>query len=383
MPILVFLAALVAAMSTPQPPRSRTFAEVAAMPNRQADARVTYGSAPEQFGELRLPSGTGPHPVVVLIHGGCWRAEYDIAHIAPLATALADEGWAVWAIEYRRVGSPGGGWPGTFRDVGAAIDHLRTLANTHPLDLSRIVGVGHSAGGHLALWSATRGILPDDSPIASRGALLPHGVVALAGIADLATYASPNGCGSAVVPLMGGTPDVVADRYAHASPVALVPQVPVQLVVGTADTIVPRTQADAFVKASGNRSTVRVVEGAGHFDLIAPDRDAWSALREAVHALTSRTQPGPAVGQVRGRVFDEQGGSIPDASVVFQPLDPRSGLTEFGATADARGRFDFEGVRTGTYRVTSRARGYEVTVAVEEVRPGVQTEVTLTMRAVK
>jgi acetyl esterase/lipase len=284
-PILVLLIALVAVMPTPEVQRSRTFNEVAAMPSRAADARFTYGAAPEQFGELRLPSGPGPHPVVVLIHGGCWRAEYDITHIAPLATALAGEGWAVWAIEYRRVGSPGGGWPGTFLDVGAAIDHLRSLAKSHSLDLSRVVVAGHSAGGHLALWSASRGVLPKDSPIATADPLVPRGVVSIAGITDIGAYASPNGCGSAVVPLMGGAPDAVADRYTQASPVALVPPVPVQLIVGTADTIVPRTQADAFVKVAGSRATVRLVEGAGHFDLIAPDRAAWTVLREAVRAL--------------------------------------------------------------------------------------------------
>ncbi len=281
--VIVLIAVI--AMSTTQPQRSRTFNEVAAMPSRPADARVTYGAAPEQFGELRIPTGAGPHPVVVLIHGGCWRAEYDVTHIAPLATALAGDGWAVWAIEYRRVGSPGGGWPGTFLDVGAAIDHLRTLAQIHPLELSRVVVAGHSAGGHLALWSAARGLLPKDTPLATSDPLVPRGVVSIAGITDVAAYASSTGCGSAVVPLMGGAPDAVVDRYAQASPVALVPSVPVQLIVGSADTIVPRAQADAFVKVAGVGATVRLVEGAGHFDLIAPDREAWSVLREAVHAL--------------------------------------------------------------------------------------------------
>lgn len=379
MPILVIFTALIAAMSTTQPPRSRTFNEVAAMPGRPADARVTYGSAPEQFGELRLPAGAGPHPVIALIHGGCWRVEYDITHIASLATALAADGWAVWAIEYRRVGSPDGGWPGTFQDVGAGIDHLRVLAKSQPLDLSRLVAVGHSAGGHLALWSAARGVLPEDSPIRSVNPLLPRGVVALAGITDLTTYASPNGCGSAVVPLLGGDAKTMGERYAQASPVTTVPTVPLQFIVGTADTIVPRTQAEALTRVVGSRATVRVVEGAGHFDLIAPDREAWTVLREALRAVT----PEQGLGQVRGRVFDEYSGSIPDASVLFQPVDPQSGLTEFGAVADSRGRFDFEAVRPGTYRVTCRARGYETTVAVHEVRPEVQTEVTLVMRPVK
>ncbi|MDA1307370.1 MAG: alpha/beta hydrolase [Acidobacteria bacterium] len=252
------------------------------MPSRPADHHIPYGDAPEQFGELRLPSGAGPHPVVVLIHGGCWRAEYDITHVAPLATALSDAGFAVWAIEYRRVGSSGGGWPGTFLDVGAALDHLRAVATRHPLDLAHIVVAGHSAGGHLALWSAARGRLPTASPVAVPDPLLPRGVVAIAGITDLQAYASSSGCGSAVVPLLGGAVDAVPERYAQASPVLLVPPVPVHLIVGAADTIVPRTQADAFLRAAGTRTTVRTVEGAGHFDLIAPDRDAWSALHDAV-----------------------------------------------------------------------------------------------------
>jgi len=281
---VLVVSALIVAMSTTQPPRSRTFNEVAAMPSRPADHHITYGEAPEQFGELRLPSGPGTHPVVVLIHGGCWRAEYDITHVAPLATALSDAGFAVWAIEYRRVGSPGGGWPGTFLDVGAAIDHLRTLATIHPLDLSRVVVAGHSAGGQLALWSAARGVLPPASAVAVSAPLLPRGVVSIAGITDLQMYAAPTGCGSAVVPLLGGTVEEVADRYAQASPVQVVPSVPVQLIVGTADTIVPRAQADALLRAAGTRATLRTVEGAGHFDLIAPDREAWRALRDAVRA---------------------------------------------------------------------------------------------------
>lgn len=334
------------------------------MPSRPADHRVAYGSAPEQFGELRIPPGPGPHPVVVLIHGGCWRAEYDITHIAPLATALANDGWAVWAIEYRRVGSPGGGWPGTFDDVRDAVAHLRPLATRHPLDLGRAVVAGHSAGGHLALW------------IGAQDPGVARGVVSIAGITDLAAYASPEGCGSAVVPLLGGSASEVPERYASASPTTTRPRVPVCAIVGTADTIVPRSQAEALARAVGPRVTMRVVEGAGHFDLIAPDGQAWAVLRDSLRALL----PAQAQGQVRGRVFDEYGASIPDATVLFEPADPRSGLTAFGAVADARGRFDFEGVRPGTYRVTCRARGYQTTVAVHEVPAGVQTEVTLTLR---
>jgi acetyl esterase/lipase len=357
---------------------SRTFAQVAAMSAVPADARITYGAAPEQFGELWVPAGNGPHPTVVLIHGGCWRAEYDLTHIRPLASALKAAGWAVWSIEYRRVGSPGGGWPGTFQDIGAAVDHLRVIAGTHRLDVSRVVVAGHSAGGHLALWTGARGQLPGGSPVAVAKPLIPRGVVSIAGITDLAAYASPSGCGSAVVPLMGGTADAVADRFAQASPVVRVPVVPVQLIVGTADTIVPRAQADAFVKAAGARATVRLVEGAGHFDLIAPDREAWVTLRAALAASVSEV-----FAQVRGRVFDEHGASIPDAVVEFQPVEPQAGRAILRATADARGRFDFEGVEVGTYRVSGRALGYETTVMVEDLKPGVQSEVTIVLRPLK
>lgn len=273
-----------------QLPASRTFDEVVAMPSRPADHRDAYGAAPEQFGELRLPSGNGPHPVVVLIHGGCWRSEYGVSHVGPLATALSNDGFAVWAIEYRRVGSPGGGWPGTFLDVGAAVDHLRALGTRHRLDLSRVVFAGHSAGGHLALWCASRGLLPAGAPIAAPNPLAPRGVVSIGGITDLVAYASPEGCGSAVVPLMGGAVGDVGERYLQASPVSLVPPVPVHLIVGAADTIVPRAQADAFLRAAGSRATLSVVEGAGHFDLIAPDGDAWAALRHAVRALLASSR---------------------------------------------------------------------------------------------
>src|SRR5215212_9588798 len=135
-----------------------SFAEVAAAPAPAADHRESYGSDPLQFGELRLPRGTtGRVPVVVFLHGGCWRAAYDLTHVAAAAAALASAGYAVWVPEYRRVGNDGGGWPGTFEDVAAAVDHVRDLAVRYPsLDTTRVVLAGHSAGGQLALWAASR-----------------------------------------------------------------------------------------------------------------------------------------------------------------------------------------------------------------------------------
>lgn len=139
-------------------------ADVNALPSRPADARVTYGADPLQFGDLRLPSGKGPFPVAVVIHGGCWVSTFaTLQNTAAMADALRDAGIATWNVEYRRLDNPGGGWPGTFTDVGIAADHVRVLAKTYPLDLSRVLAVGHSAGGHLALWLAGRSAAPPSS----------------------------------------------------------------------------------------------------------------------------------------------------------------------------------------------------------------------------
>src|SRR5439155_8576098 len=138
-----------------------------------------------QFGELRLPKGRGPFPVAIVIHGGCWRSDYDLKHVGPLAGALTERGIATWTIEYRRIGDPGGGWPGTFEDVAQAADHLRALARRYPLDLHHVVAIGHSAGGHLALWLAARPGLPPDAALASADPLPISGVVGLAAISDL------------------------------------------------------------------------------------------------------------------------------------------------------------------------------------------------------
>ncbi len=136
-------------------------------PAPSADVRIPYGDGPFHFGDLRLPrtAKPGQHPVVVVIHGGFWRARYDLEHIGHVCAALTSLGVATWSIEYRRVGNEGGGWPGTFHDVGAAVDHLRVLAPEHNLDLERVVVIGHSAGGHLALWVAGRHRIPEGNPL--------------------------------------------------------------------------------------------------------------------------------------------------------------------------------------------------------------------------
>jgi acetyl esterase/lipase len=263
--------------------------ELAATPAPPADHREAYGTGPQQFGELRLPRGHARVPIVVLVHGGCWRAQYDLAHTAAAAAAIASAGYAVWAPEYRRVGDPGGGWPGTFDDVGQAIDFLRTLAAKYSrLDTTRVVLAGHSAGGQLVLWAASRRA-GEMGTVSGTLPLRVSGVVGLAAISDMEGYARPNGCGSAVMPLMGGRSADVPDRYRAVSPIERLPLgIPVRLVHGVADPIVPIAQSRGFVdKASGAGSPVTLTEvpGAGHFDVIAPQCTAWSSVLAAIRGL--------------------------------------------------------------------------------------------------
>jgi acetyl esterase/lipase len=267
---------------------------------------VTYGDAPEQFGELRLPDrrddrrddaggGRGggggggrrgdddgdddPSPVVVLVHGGFWRNPYDLTLMDPLAADLVERGYAVWNIEYRRVGDDGGGWPGTLTDVAAAIDELAVIADDHPIDLGRVAVVGHSAGGHLALWASGRAGLPRGAPGASP-VVVPTIAVGQGAVVDLiGAAARPLGNG-AVTELLGGTPDEVSDRYEIARP-RLDAGPRMVSVVGTNDEIVPRQ----YSIDPSRTDAIEVVEidGADHFDLIDPTHEAWAAV---VRALT-------------------------------------------------------------------------------------------------
>ncbi len=266
-----------------------TTAEALALAQPAADHRIPYGPDPLQFGELRLPKGDGPFPVAIVLHGGCWLADYDLGYVAGLATAVAAEGIVTWSLEYRRVGDDGGGWPGTFLDVAAGADHLRALADRFPLDLDRAVAVGHSAGGHLALWLAARHRLPPGSPVTTGEPLTLLGVVGLAPIADLAAYASEEGCGAAVPGLLGGSPGEVRDRVALVSPVQLLPLgAPQHLLVGDADPIVPPALVRAYAEAAltaGDDVVVTVLPAAGHFEPVVPAGSVWPQVLEAVRAL--------------------------------------------------------------------------------------------------
>ncbi|GAB4435650.1 MAG: alpha/beta hydrolase [Chloroflexi bacterium OHK40] len=255
-------------------------------PTESPDARRAYGPHPDQFGELYLPAGDGPHPVLVLIHGGCWRARYGLEPLGRLCAAVRAEGVAVWSLEYRRIGGEGG-WPVTLRDVAAGADALRTL--DAPLDLRRVVAGGHSAGGHLALWLAARPRLPRESPLWSPEPLELRGVLALAALADLEAAARRGLCGTAVQELLGGEPEQLPERYVNASPTAWLPLgLPQRHLVGAADTIVPPDYLDAIVaraRAAGDDARLEVLEGAGHFELVGPHTAAWPAIRSALLAL--------------------------------------------------------------------------------------------------
>lgn len=250
--------------------------QIAETPQPSAGERIAYGPAPQQFGELRLPKGEGRFPVAVLIHGGCWLAAYDYQYFNHLAAALTAQGVATWTIEYRRIGDEGGGWPNTLLDVAKATDHLRRIAKTHAIDVSRVVSIGHSAGGHLALWLGARHKLGEKSALYLPVPLALKGVVGLAPITDLASYriGEPESCNASVDQLLGGTPTQVPQRYAEASPRALLPLgVPQWLVQGGKDAIVPLDSVTAYAKAArvaGDIGTVSVDPELGHFDPAMP-----------------------------------------------------------------------------------------------------------------
>jgi acetyl esterase/lipase len=266
--------------------------DLAALPQPPADHVVSYGGDPQQFAELRLPCGRGPHPVAILIHGGCWETPWGLDQLRSLAAALTREGFATWNLEYRRLGDPGGGWPGTLLDVRRGADRLRSVAAAHPLDLGRVVAIGHSAGGHLALWLAARHKLEPGSALWNADPLPLRGVVSLAGITDLRAAAAKRVCGDAVSRLLDGPPQRRTDRLAQSSPIELRPLgVPQWLVCGALDSLVPNDLAQAYVaaaKKAGDPVELTVVEGVGHFELVDPASTAWAPVLRAVRAGLDR-----------------------------------------------------------------------------------------------
>jgi acetyl esterase/lipase len=273
--------------------------DVDMMAAKPADARIAYGAGPLQFGELRLPEGEGPFPVVMVVHGGCRMSRLaTLRNTAAFADALRGAGVATWNVEYRRLGDEGGGWPGTLVDVGAALDHLRTIAAEHRLDLGRVVVAGHSAGAHLALWAAARSKLPAGNELRGDSPLPVLAVVALGGPGDLRDFATYGNriCGPALEQLLGGAPEAVPERWAQASPAELLPLgVEQVLIVGEKDPVMPAASRDAYVAAAtraGDSAKVVVVPG-GHFEVIAPIVPAFQLVREQILALVEPASRAP------------------------------------------------------------------------------------------
>jgi acetyl esterase/lipase len=238
---------------------------------------IAYGEHPDQVANLHLPAGEGgPWPCVMLIHGGFWRIGWDRTLMTPLAIDLARRGVAAWNVEYRRVGQEGGGWPGTFEDIAAAIDHLEAV---DAVDATRVATCGHSAGGHLAFWLAARRRLPPEAP-GGVPRVQPTGAVSQAGVVDLESGAETSLGSGACEALLGGAANVVPERFALASPAALLPLgVPMFLVHGGADDIVPLTQSAEFAGAAreaGDEVDELIFTGAGHFDVVDVDHPTWS-----------------------------------------------------------------------------------------------------------
>lgn len=223
--------------------------------------RIPYGDDALQFGDLWLPDGPGPFPTVVLIHGGFWRNRYALDLMDPLAADLAAGSFAAWNIEYRRVGDAGGGWPGTFDDVAAAVDHLATIATEHGVDTSTVAVVGHSAGGHLALWAAGR----------ADAAVVPRIAIGQGPVVDVVACAEAGLSNGAAIEFLGGTPDEVPGRYAFATPNLSATRT--VAVVGSEDVNVPPSFSQGALE-------IVAIEGADHFDLIDPTHAAWAAVVE-------------------------------------------------------------------------------------------------------
>jgi acetyl esterase/lipase len=233
-----------------------------------------YGPHAEHVADLRLPAGPGPHPVVVLLHGGFWRARFTRTNTAALAVDLTRRGHATWNVEYRRVGCDGG-VPATLEDVDAAIDEVQRL--DAPLDPSRLVAVGHSAGGQLALWAAGTGKVT--------------AAVALAGVCDLAAVARAGLGDGAATAFAGGEPGERPDAYALADPIARLPTgVPQLLVHGDADDRVPVEQSRRYARAAraaGDQCELLVLRDVGHFELIDPRTDAWRQAASRIERLST------------------------------------------------------------------------------------------------
>jgi len=276
-----------------------TISDIIKLPNRPADFIIPYGTDSLQYGELRLPSGPGPYPVAIIIHGGCWVA-WNITlsqYMSPLSDALRNEGIATWNIEYRQIGHQGAGWPGTFNDFAAATDYLREIAEEHNLDLNRVIVIGHSAGGHFALWVGARHKLDPEIEIYRENPLPIKGVVALAAPVDMKRTIglAYEYCGDSVVTkMLGGLPEDVPENYKNGSPIELLPTgIPQRLFVGDED--IPELlvhlsdYANAAMKLNEDVE-LDTIKHVVHNELAIPGSIAWLKVREAILSLIEKQE---------------------------------------------------------------------------------------------
>jgi acetyl esterase/lipase len=245
------------------------------MPPPAADQRVPYGADANQFIDVRLPSGAGPHPALLNIHGGFWRAKYDLAHAGHLCESLRNLGVATFNVEYRRVGNPGGAWPGTFADIRLAYNYVRQHLSQFHLEEKRLAVMGHSAGGQLALCLAAH-----ERSVGQ--------AISLAGVVDLQRAYSLHLSQDAVVEFLGGKPTDVPEHYREADPTALqIGHARQWLLHGTEDDTVPVAFSRDYVarkKKAGENVDLVEVEKAGHFDFIDPRSEAFTKVKAAVMA---------------------------------------------------------------------------------------------------
>ncbi len=243
---------------------------------------IKYGPLTDNVADLRMPTGYGPFPVVILIHGGYWREPYRRDLMDGLADDLTSRRYATWNIEYRRTGTgSSGGSPNTFADVAAAIDHLSVLARDLPLDLGRVAAIGHSAGGHLAAWAAGRVNLPEGTPGADP-VVRPLVTVTLAGVLDLKAANALGLGGGAVDELLGAEASANPGLIAATSPIEMLPtDSRLTIVHGRSDFIVPQSQSEAYHAAAlarGDSAELLLIDDADHFDVIDPASRAWQSV---------------------------------------------------------------------------------------------------------
>jgi acetyl esterase/lipase len=266
-------------------------------------ATIAYGSAPSQFAQLFRPAGAGPFPVVVLVHGGCWTVAYGgISQMHNVAGALAARGIAVWNVEYRRVDEEGGGYPGTYLDINAALDALAAQAGRYQLDTSRIVAMGHSAGGQLVQWIAGRARIAPSSPLYQAAPLAVRQIISLGGLADLRREREliQSSCGRELAQLAGLPSASRPDVYADTNAAELIPNGSrTVLITGELDTISPPRAAHDYAaraRAAGDQAEVIILPKASHYDEIAASSPAWALILPVIEqalGITRRAAEAP------------------------------------------------------------------------------------------